>query len=99
MKCQEGRICAHWAEKNLKHKQKKILLEAGTTICQLVGSLLEKMILVKAMEGWKFVEDFIFYSILNKIEFGQIYFILFENLQLDKIYFILFKKFSFVKQV
>ncbi len=58
MKCQEERICAHWAEKNLQHKQKKILLEAWTTICQLVESLLEKMILVKTMEGWKILENF-----------------------------------------
>ena len=58
MKCQEERICAHWAEKNLPHKQKKILMEAWNTICQLVGSLLEKMILVKAMEGWKILENF-----------------------------------------
>ena len=66
MKCQEGRICAHWAEKNLQQKRKKILLEAWATICQLVGSLLEKMSLVKAMEDWKIVENFIFYSISNK---------------------------------
>jgi hypothetical protein len=65
MKCQEGRICAHWAEKNLQHNRKKILLEAWATICQLVGSLLEK-ILVKTMEDWKIVENFIFYSISNK---------------------------------
>jgi hypothetical protein len=66
MKCQEGRICAHWAEKNLQQKRKKILLETWTTICQLVGSLLEKMILVKTMEDWKIVESFIFYSVSNK---------------------------------
>ena len=66
MKCQEGRICAHWAEKNLQQKRKKILLEAWATICQLVGSLLEKMILVKTMEDWKIVESFIFYSVSNK---------------------------------
>ena len=66
MKCQEGRICAHWAEKNLQQKRKKIRLEAWATICQLVGSLLEKMILVKTMEDWKIVESFIFYSVSNK---------------------------------